>query len=153
MSCIVCRRRLTFHLTFHRRTIFCFCDSLSHKKGEGVAAFKRAGISFFEETKQFELRMAARQETKSGDWKGGEKTKEEARARGEAEMPALKKKKKRKKNLSYPECTFVLGGFLIALPWQPEQCWKALSLRLPAENDFLHHAFSKQLERQTRNLA
>lgn len=85
------------------------------QKGEGVAAFKRAGFSFLEETKQFKLRMAARQETKSGDSKGGEKTKEEARARRERQR-CLHIKKKKKKKPPYPECTFVLGGFLIALP-------------------------------------
>lgn len=65
---------------------------------------------------------------------------------GEAEMPALKPPD--------PECTFVLGAFFFnCVALTTRTMLKGSFTLMLAENDFLHHAFSKQLVRQTRNLA
>lgn len=52
-----------------------------------------------------------------------------------------------------PECTFVLGGFFNCVALTTRTMLKGSFTSMLAENDFLHHAFSKQLVRQTRNLA
>lgn len=69
-------------------------------------------------TRVLKLKMAAKQEL-NHKFKRGKNWKQD-KSEGEAAMPVLKPPD--------PECTFVLGAFLIVLPWQPEQCWKALSL-------------------------
>lgn len=84
---------------------------------EGVTSLNCRNFIFEIKTVQFEKRQWNKKQIRNSK----EKKLKQGKNEGEAEMPALKP--------PYPECTFVLGGFLIALSWQPEQCWKALSLQ------------------------
>lgn len=69
-------------------------------------------LNFLVRTNLLKLRKGSKTRAKSQIQKE-EKLKQGERE-GEAAVPALKP--------PYPEYTFVLGGFLIALPRQPEQC-------------------------------
>lgn len=74
-------------------------------------------LNFGGENKPAQIEKRQQNKSEITNSKGGETKARRARGQGgegEAAVPALKP--------PYPEYTFVLGGFLIALPRQPEQC-------------------------------
>ena len=109
---------ISYQIPFCERVI-ALHESFSTSKTCDCSGIVGNLISF--ETKLLKLRM----EGKQGAYQNLEK---EARVKqgkndGEAEMPALKHP------LSWVHiCSLWVFYFFIALPWQPEQCWKALSL-------------------------